>query len=80
MQRNTAAMLPRCLKADRRKLPTLATPMPTLSSPVSSSSSSCCGVSSSASNWRVCVGVSSWSDSCMIWPWILIRIGVLADM
>jgi hypothetical protein len=26
------------------------------------------------------VGVSIWSDSCRIWPLILIRIGVLADM
>ena len=24
-------------------------------------------------------GVSGWSDSCSIWPLILIRIGVLAD-
>jgi hypothetical protein len=52
---------PRCLKAERRKLPTRATPMPRFSSPVSSSSSSCCGVSISASSWRGCVGVSSWS-------------------
>jgi len=38
------------------------------------------GGTSSARSWRVCWMVSSWSDSCMIWPLILIRIGVLADM
>jgi hypothetical protein len=80
MQRNTAAIEPRCLKAERRKLPTPEMPMPTFSSPVSSSSSSCCGVSSSASRVRVWPVVSTWSDSCRIWPSILIRIGVLADM
>ena len=58
MQRNTAAIEPRCLKAERRKLPTPDRPTPTLSSPVSSSSSSCVGDSSSASNWRGCWKVS----------------------
>jgi hypothetical protein len=80
MQRSTAAIEPRWRKADRRKLPMRDSPMPTFSSPVSSSSSSCCGVSSSASSVRVWFGPSTWSDSCMIWPSILIRIGVLADM
>ena len=52
MQRNTAAIVPRCLNALSRKLPTPAMPTPTLSSPVSSSSSSWLGDSSSASSWR----------------------------
>ena len=43
MQRITAAIVPRCLKPDRRKLPTPDRPTPTLSSPVSSSSSSWLG-------------------------------------
>ena len=58
MQRNTAAIVPRCLKPDRRKLPTPEMLTPRFSSPVSSSSSSWLGVSSSASSWRGCVLVS----------------------
>ena len=79
MQRNTAAIEPRCLNPERRKLPTPARPTPMLSSPVSSSSSSWLGVSSSASSWRGCACVSGWSESCSSWPLILIRIGELAE-
>ena len=80
MQRKTAAIDPRWRNADKRKLPMPWMPMPQLSSPVSCSSSICCGVSSSASSARVWWTPSTWSDSCRIWPSILIRIGVLADM
>ena len=79
MQRITAAMLPRCLKADSRKLPTLATLMPTFSSPVSTRSSSCCGASISASSCRVWCWPSNWSETCRICPLILIWMGMLAD-
>ena len=58
MQRNTAAIVPRCLKADSRKVPTPGSCRPSLSSPVSSSSSSWVCVSISASSWRVWLGAS----------------------
>src|SRR3990167_503391 len=79
MWRTTPAIEPRCLKAEMRKLPTRWMATARFSSPVSSSSSSCCGLSTSASNWRGCCGVRIWSLSCIIWPWILISTGMLAD-
>ena len=78
-QRTTAAMLLRCLKPERRKLPTLGMPMPMLSSPVWSSSSSCSAVSTSASRVRGMLGASTWSVMGISCPLIFSSAGALAD-